>query len=142
MAAPIAPQEIPYRAWFRHMSGDFRPPEPGSRFDVGTCTSCSASPEVTDARSDHLPWTSVALKPGRLLSTRKPRTLSSSSSTLAQITAMSAMLPEVIHIFSPLRMYSLPDFLARVFMPPGLEPKPGSVSPKHPIRSEERRVGK
>ena len=38
----------------------------------------------------------------------------------------------MIHIFSPLRTYSLPDFLARVRMPPGLEPKSGSVRPKQP----------
>ncbi len=51
---------------------------------------------------------------------------------LAQMMAMSAMVPEVIHIFSPLRMYSSPDLRARVVMPPGLEPKPGSVRPKQP----------
>ena len=45
------------------------------------------------------------------------------------------MEPDVIHIFSPLRTYSLPDFLARVRMPPGLEPKSGSVRPKQPIFS-------
>ena len=46
--------------------------------------------------------------------------------------ATSAMEPEVIHIFSPLRTYSLPTFLARVRMPPGFEPKSGSVRPKQP----------
>ena len=53
---------------------------------------------------------SSALNPGRSVSTRKPRILSSSFSTLAQITATSAMVPEVIHIFSPLSTYSLPTF--------------------------------
>ncbi len=48
------------------------------------------------------------------------------------MTATSAMLPEVIHIFSPLRMYSSPDLRAVVVMPPGFEPKPGSVRPKQP----------
>ena len=90
-----------------------------------------------EARRLHLPWTSLAEKPGRSVSTRKPRTVvvpgsSSSSSTLAQMMATSAMEPEVIHIFSPLRMYSSPDLRARVVMPPGLEPKPGSVRPKQP----------
>ena len=42
------------------------------------------------------------------------------------------MEPEVIHIFSPLRMYSSPTLRARVRMPPGLEPKSGSVRPKQP----------
>ena len=46
--------------------------------------------------------------------------------------ATSAMVPEVIHIFSPLRMYSLPTLRARVRMPPGFEPKSGSVRPKQP----------
>ncbi len=42
------------------------------------------------------------------------------------------MEPEVIHIFSPLSTYSLPTLRARVRMPPGLEPKSGSVRPKQP----------
>ena len=29
MAAPRAPQAMPYRAWFRHIRGDLRPSEPG-----------------------------------------------------------------------------------------------------------------
>src|SRR6266481_5862626 len=98
-------------------------------------TSCKERPEVTEARKDHLPCTSSALKPGRLVSTKKPRTRLLCSSDLAHTTATSAMEPEVIHIFSPLRTYSLPDFTARVRMPPGLEPKSGSVRPKHPIFS-------
>src|SRR6185437_17138087 len=103
MAAPMAPQAIPYRAWFKHISGDFRPSDFGSRLLAGTRTSCNESPEVTDARSDHLPCTSWAENPGRLVSTRKPRTLPPCSSLLAQTTATSAMDPEVIHIFSPFR---------------------------------------
>ena len=42
------------------------------------------------------------------------------------------MDPDVIHIFSPFRMYSSPDLRARVVMPAGFDPKPGSVSPKQP----------
>src|SRR5215472_7868837 len=95
-------------------------------------TSCSERPEVTDARSDHLPCTSCSLNPGRLVSTRKPRMRLLSSSDLAQMRATSAIEPEVIHIFSPFRTYSLPTFLARVRMPLGLEPKSGSVRPKQP----------
>src|SRR5260370_40524851 len=78
---------------------------------------------------------SSALKPGRSVSTRKPRIRLLCSSDLAQITATSAMEPEVIHIFSPLSTYSLPIFFARVLIPLGLEPKSGSVKPKHPIFS-------
>src|SRR5215469_1995577 len=114
------------------MSGDFRPSDSGSKLHVGTRTSWSDRPEVTDARSDHLPCTSCALKPGRFVSTRKPRMRLSCSSDLAQTRATSAMEPEVIHIFSPFRTYSLPTFFARVRMPLGLEPKSGSVRPKQP----------
>src|SRR5713226_3561621 len=42
------------------------------------------------------------------------------------------MVPEVIHIFSPFRTYSLPTLRARVRMPPGFDPKSGSVNPKQP----------
>ena len=59
-----------------------------------------ASPEVTEARSDHLPCTSQALNPGVPFSIRNPRT--TPSSVLAHTTAISAMEPLVIHIFSPL----------------------------------------
>ena len=48
------------------------------------------------------------------------------------------MVPEVIHIFSPLRMYSSPDLRAVVVMPPGFDPNPGSVSPKQPSFSPRR----
>src|SRR5262249_49417357 len=115
--------------------GPFSPSAPGSMFSSGILTSWSDRPEVTDARNDHLPCTLSALKPGRLVSTRKPRMRLSCSSDFAHTSATSAMVPEVIHIFSPFRRYSLPTFLALVRMPPGLEPKSGSVRPKHPIFS-------
>jgi len=108
---------------------------------AGTRTSSSESPLVTDARSDHFPWTSCALNPGLSVSTRKPRTKFSSSSTFAQITATSAIFPDVIHIFSPFRMYSSPDFRAVVVIPPGLDPNPGSVSPKQPSFSPRASAG-
>src|ERR1051326_3258752 len=135
MPAPIPPHAMPYRAWFRHISGDFNPSDCGNRLHAGTCTSCNDNPDVTDARNDHLPCTSSALNPLRSVSTINPRTLSFSSSTFAQTTATSAIEPDVIHIFSPFSTYSLPCFSARVRMPPGFEPYPGSVSPKHPIFS-------
>jgi len=46
---------------------------------------------------------------------------------------MSAIPPLVIHILVPLRTQSSPSLRARVRMPAGLEPKSGSVRPKHPI---------
>src|SRR6266436_3920195 len=101
--------------------------------------SLNERPEVTEARSDHLPWTSQALKPGVPFSTRKPRILS--SSVLAQTTATSASEPLVIHIFSPFRMYWLPFLRARVSIPPGFEPNCGSVRPKQPTALPDCRRG-
>ena len=49
--------------------------------------------------------------------------------------------PDVIHIFSPLRMYSSPDLRARVVMPAGFDPKPGSVNPKQPSFSPVASAG-
>src|SRR5580658_2831455 len=90
-----------------------------------------ASPLVTDARSDCLPWIAQALNPGVPFSTRNPRIFSSSH--FAQTTATSAIDPLVIHIFSPFKTYLLPFFTARVSIPPGFDPNCGSVNPKHPI---------
>ena len=77
-------------------------------------------------------WISGALKPGVSVGTTKPRT---PSSVRAHTTATSAIDPLVIHIFWPLRTQSSPSRLARVRMPPGLEPKSGSVRPKQPSAS-------
>src|SRR5260370_16225304 len=111
----------------------------GKRFSCGISQSEKDKPEVTDARSDHLPWTSQALKPGVPFSTRKPRIFSSSH--LAQTTATSAMEPLVIHIFSPLSTYLLPFFTARVSMPPGFHPNSGSGKPNHPMTFPGSRHG-
>ena len=54
---------------------------------------------------------------------------------LAHTTAMSAMLPLVIHILVPESTQSDPSCRAKVRMPPGSEPWSGSVSPKQPIAS-------
>ena len=62
-------------------------------------------------------------------------------SSLAQTTATSAMVPEVIHIFSPFSTKSEPSRRARVVMPPGFDPKPGSVSPKQPSFSPVASAG-
>ncbi|EAU63761.1 transcription factor Tcf4 variant S9 [Stigmatella aurantiaca DW4/3-1] len=56
------------------------------------------------------------------------------SSVLAHTTATSAMAPLVIHALAPLSTHVSPSFTARVRMPPGLDPKSGSVRPKHPMR--------
>ena len=98
-----------------------------------TSTSSNTSSLVTEARRLHLPVIFGAVKPGVPFSTRKPRT---PSSVLAQTTATSATLPLVIHILLPLmRHLPLPSRTARVRMPPGLEPKSGSVRPKQPTTS-------
>ena len=54
-------------------------------------------------------------------------------SSLAQTNATSAMDPLVIHILFPFIIQSSPSFLQVVIIPPGFEPKFGSVKPKHPI---------
>ena len=41
----------------------------------------------------------------------------------------------MIHILLPVSTQSPPSRTARARMPPGLEPKSGSVRPKHPIAS-------
>ncbi|SHS67911.1 Uncharacterised protein [Mycobacteroides abscessus subsp. abscessus] len=51
------------------------------------------------------------------------------------MTATSAIDPLVIHILVPLSTQSLPSRRACVRMPPGLDPKSGSVRPKHPSSS-------
>src|SRR5580700_2403378 len=64
---------------------------------------------------------SLGLNPGRSVSMRNPRTLSAppspAPSSFAHTTATSAIDPEVIHIFSPFKMYSSPDLRARVGQP-------------------------
>ncbi len=96
------------------------------------------SSEVTEARSENLPCWSRAVKPGVPFSTRKPRT---PSSVCAQTTATSAMVPLVIHCLAPFEIQPSPSRRAVVRMPPGLEPKSGSVSPKQPIASPEASAG-
>lgn len=87
---------------------------------------------MTDARSDILFLISGAENPGVSVGTTNPRT---PSSVRAQTTATSAMEPLVIHILVPLRIQSSPSRLALVRIPPGLDPKSGSVRPKQPMAS-------
>ena len=63
---------------------------------------------------------------------------SPSSTVRAQTTATSATEPFVIHILLPVSTQSVPSRRARVRMPPGFDPKSGSVSPKQPIASPVR----
>ena len=50
-------------------------------------------------------------------------------------------MPLVIHILRPLSTQWSPSFTATVVMPPGFEPKSGSVRPKQPIASPEASLG-
>src|ERR1700761_7407988 len=74
----------------------------------------------------------LAVNPGVLVGTTKPRT---PSSVTAQTIATSATEPLVIHILRPLRIQSDPSRLARVVIAAGSEPASGSVSPKQPSSS-------
>jgi hypothetical protein len=92
---------------------------------------------VTDARSDCLRSTSLAVNPGVSVGTTKPRTRSSSQR--AQTTATSAMPPFVIHIFDPSMIQSSPPSRrARVRIAAGSEPESASVRPKQPTASPGR----
>src|SRR5436305_12193852 len=100
--------------------------------------SSKKSCDVTDARNENLPMWYAVLKPGVPFSTMKPRIV---PSALAQTTATSATEPFVIHAFAPFRTHESPSFRAYVRMPPGLEPKSGSVRPKQPIFSPAASFG-
>ena len=66
---------------------------------------------------------------------------SSTAPVLAQITETVACEPFVIHILVPFSTH--PSLVSRavVIMPPGFEPKSGSVSPKQPMASPEASLG-
>ena len=87
--------------------------------------------EVIDARKLNFPWISLDVKPSIPFSSKNPRIISSLS--LAQTRATSAKDPLVIHILFPFKIHPSPSLSHLVTIPPGLEPKFGSVSPKHPI---------
>ncbi len=105
---------------------------------AGMRQSWKPSSEVIEARSENLPCWSRAEKPGVPFSTRKPRM---PSSVWAHTTATSAMEPLVIHCLAPLSTQPSPSRRAVVRMPPGLEPKSGSVSPKQPTASPAAKAG-
>src|ERR1700693_5337301 len=138
MALPIAPQAIPYRACVRQERRPFKPSTPGRMFSIGIRQSSNTSCDVTEARRDILPLCSKDENPLVQRSTRKPRMTPSS---LAQTTAMSATDPLVIQALAPFKTYEPPSFFAVVRIPPGLEPKSGSVSPKQPIAEASASLG-
>ena len=133
MAAPTAPQAMPYRAWVRQPRALPRPTAPGSASSSRIRTFSSTSSLVTDARIDALVWMSWAENPGVCGSTRNPRT--TPSSALAQTSATSAIEPLVIHILVPSSAHPPETRRARVCIAPGSLPAFGSVRPKHPIFS-------
>src|SRR6185437_10305879 len=113
-------------------SGPLNPFAPGSIALSGTRQSLIERLAVTEARIESLPWISEDENPGVPFSTRNPRI---PSSVRAHTIATSATEPFVIHVFSPLITQQEPCLTARVSIPAGFEPKPGSVKPKHPSAS-------
>src|SRR2546423_985046 len=115
---------MPYRAAVRHISGDLRPPDFGRIASLGRCTSCSTSSLVSLARSDNLPFWSLAEKPFVSVGTIKPRIefTSSGAPVLAHTIAACAVEPFVIHILAPFRIQPSFISLATVIMPAGLDP--------------------
>src|SRR5216683_3179791 len=97
-AAPVTPQAMPNLASVRHDSGPLSPETPGSTASAGRRTSSRCSSDVMDARSDIFLWMSRAVRPTVPRGTRNPRM---PSEVFAQTTAISAMLPLVIHILVP-----------------------------------------
>ena len=113
----------------------------GRMASPGMRQSWKPSSEVVEARSENLPCWSAAVNPGVPFSTRKPRM---PSPVRAHTTATSARVPLVIHCLLPFSTQSPPPEPARravVRIPPGLEPKSGSVKPKQPIASPVARRG-
>src|ERR1017187_6198299 len=132
LAAPVTPPAMPNRASVRHDSGPLSPETPGNTASAGSRTSSRCNSDVMDARRDSFLWMSLAVKPAVPRGTRNPRM---PSEVPAHTTAMSAMLPLVIHILVPESTQSDPSRLANVCMLPGSEPLSGSVRPKQPMAS-------
>src|SRR5438093_5660315 len=110
----MAPQALPYRAWFKHINGAFNPELFGRRLPSGTRTSSRIKSEVTEARSESLFLISGAWNPDILVSTINPRI---SPSALAQMIATSDIVPFVIQRFVPLSTQPLFVRRARVSRP-------------------------
>src|SRR6056300_2036048 len=140
MAAPKAPQAIPKRALSKQESGAPRPSRPGKMFDFGTRTLSKTNSPVAEARSDHLLCVSGVVKPSIPRSTMIP--LIRPASFFAQTTATSQKGAFEIHILAPFSITSSPSSLKLVVIPPGFDPKLGSVNPKEPKNSPVASFGK
>src|SRR5262249_44734717 len=125
---------MPYRAWVRQESGYFNPFVSGRTLSAGIRQSLKKNDEVNSAARENLSMWKAVLKPGVPFSTRNPRMV---PSVFAHTTATSAIEPLVIQDFAPLSTQESPSRRALVRMPPGFDPKSGSVRPKHPIFSPE-----
>ena len=102
MAAPIAPQAIPYLAFVKHPSGPFNPLMFGKIFSLGTFTLSNTSSPVALARRLHLPCVVGVLKPSMPLSTIIP--FISPASSLAHTTASWLYGALLIHILAPFKI--------------------------------------
>jgi hypothetical protein len=98
--------------------------DPGSSASFGTRTSSSTSSLVSLARSDSLPFWSLAVKPFASVGTMNPRieAMSSRPPSSAPTIATWAVDPLVIHILAPFRTHPSAVSFATVIMPPGFEP--------------------
>ena len=104
----------------------------GNAASPGSRRSSKASDAEIEARRESLRSILVALKPGDVVGTTKPRT---PSSVWAQTTATSAIVPLVHHILLPLSTQSSPSRRARVRIDAGSLPASGSVRAKQPSAS-------
>src|SRR4029079_6536340 len=102
IAAPIAPQAIPYLAFVKQLNGPFKPFTLGKLCSFGTFTLSKTKSPVADARKLHLPCVVGVVKPSMPLSRIRPRI--SPASSLAQITATCEKGALLIHILLPLRI--------------------------------------
>src|SRR5689334_13230748 len=133
MAAPIAPQAMPYRAFVRQPNGPLRPLILGNIFSLGTFTLSKTSSPVAEARRLHFPCVVGVENPSIPLSTTSPRT--SPASSFAQTTATWEKGALLIHIFAPLRTTWSPASRIFVNILLGSLPWLGSVRPKQPSHS-------
>ena len=140
MAAPKAPHAIPKRAESRQLNGAPKPDRFGKILLLGTLTFSKINSPVDDALKDSFPCISGVEKPSIPLSTINPCILPDSS--FAQTTAMCANGALEIHILAPFRITWSPSSLKLESIPPGFEPKSGSVKPKQPIISPVASLGK
>src|SRR5687768_5759429 len=100
MAAPRAPQAMPYRALERQLNGPFIPFTLGNIFSLGTFTLSNTNSPVAEALRLHLPCVVGVLNPSIPLSRIRP--LISPASSLAHTTATWLNGVFDIHILLPL----------------------------------------